>query len=114
MTHINHNLKVRRKNMRCAKTKYDMTKAFVDTFYNAADKTFGTHTANAMALDFGLVPAGDELAVAKAIVDLSSKEYGGFLHVGIFGLGNIGQALARNGHAADAVRYFTKKGENSF
>ena len=32
MTHINHNLKVRRKNMRCAKTKYDMTKAFVDTF----------------------------------------------------------------------------------
>ena len=32
MTHINHNLKVRRKNMRCAKTKYDITKAFVDSF----------------------------------------------------------------------------------
>jgi alpha-L-rhamnosidase len=97
-----------------ASLKNAIAKAFVDTFYNAADKTFGTHTANAMALDLGLVPAGDELAVAKAIVDLSSKEYGGFLHVGIFGLGNIGQALARNGHAADAVRYFTKKGENSF
>ena len=32
MAQINHNLKVRRKNMRCAKTKYDMTKAFVDSF----------------------------------------------------------------------------------
>lgn len=32
MTHINYNLKVRRKNMRCANTKYDITKAFVDSF----------------------------------------------------------------------------------
>ena len=32
MTHNNYNLKVRRKNMRCTKTKYDITKAFVDSF----------------------------------------------------------------------------------
>ena len=32
MTHINYNLKVRRKNMRCTKTKYDIAKAFVDSF----------------------------------------------------------------------------------
>lgn len=32
MTHINYNLKVHRKNIRCAKTKYDITKAFVDSF----------------------------------------------------------------------------------
>ena len=31
MTHINYNLKVRRKNMRYTKTKYDITKAFVDS-----------------------------------------------------------------------------------
>lgn len=99
---------------RFASLKGAVAKAFVDTFYNAADKTFGTHTANAMALEFGLVPAGDEEAVAKAIVDLSNKEYGGFMHVGIFGLSQIGQALARNGHAADAVRMFTKTGDNSF
>ena len=37
MTHINYDLKVRRKNMRCAKTKYDMTKAFVDTFKEAIE-----------------------------------------------------------------------------
>ena len=32
MTHINYNLKVRRKNIRCTKTKYDITKAFIDSF----------------------------------------------------------------------------------
>ena len=32
MTHINYNLKVRRKNIRCTKNKYDITKAFVDSF----------------------------------------------------------------------------------
>ena len=32
MTHINHNLKVRRKNMRCAKFECDMAKAIVDSF----------------------------------------------------------------------------------
>ena len=31
MTQINYNLKVRRKNIRCTKTKYDITKAFVDS-----------------------------------------------------------------------------------
>ena len=32
MTQINYNLKVHRKNIRCAKTKYDITKAFVGSF----------------------------------------------------------------------------------
>ena len=32
MVQINYNLKVRRKNMRCAKFECDMAKAFVDTF----------------------------------------------------------------------------------
>ena len=32
MTHINYNLKARRKNMRHAKTKYDITKAFIGSF----------------------------------------------------------------------------------
>ena len=32
MVQINYNLKVRRKNMRCTKTKYDITKAFIDSF----------------------------------------------------------------------------------
>lgn len=34
MTHINHNLKVRRKNMRCTKMECDMAKAFAGAFQN--------------------------------------------------------------------------------
>ena len=32
MTQINYKLKVHRKNIRCTKTNYDITKAFVDSF----------------------------------------------------------------------------------
>lgn len=34
MTHINYNLKVRRKNMRCTKMECDMAKAFAGAFQN--------------------------------------------------------------------------------
>lgn len=89
-------------------------KAVVDTFYNAQTKTFGSQTADAMALDYGLVPAGDNEAVAASIVRSAHQQHNDFLHVGIFGLARVGQALARNGHAADACKLFAKQGENSF
>ena len=34
MTHINYNLKMRRKNMRCTKMECDMAKAFAGAFQN--------------------------------------------------------------------------------
>ena len=37
MTHINYNLKVRRKNMRCAKMECDMAKAFAGAFRNVIE-----------------------------------------------------------------------------
>ena len=37
MTHINHNLKVRRKNMRCTKAECDMAKAFAGAFQNVIE-----------------------------------------------------------------------------
>ena len=37
MTHINHNLKVRRKNMRCAKFECDIAKAFAGAFRNVIE-----------------------------------------------------------------------------
>ena len=67
-----------------------------------------------MALDLGLVPAGDEHAVSDAIVRNIDEKYDGFIHTGIFGLGRIGQALSRYGNPEAAWRVFTKKGENSF
>ena len=94
--------------------KSEIAEAFVKTFYDRNDKTFGSQTADAMALDFGLVPAGDEKAVSDAIVRNMKEKYDGFLHTGIFGLGRIGQALSRYGNARAAWDMFTKKGENSF
>lgn len=94
--------------------KPKISNAFVHKFYDAAHHTFGSQTANAMALDFGLVPAGDEEAVAASIVRNADEQHDGFIHVGIFGMARIAQTLSDYGHAADAYRFFTKQGENSF
>ena len=94
--------------------KNQIAKAFVAEFYDRDKKTFGSQTADAMALDFGLVPAGDERAVSDAIVSNMKERYEGFMHVGIFGLGRIGQALSRYGNDKAAWELFTKTGENSF
>ena len=86
----------------------------VDSFYCDSTHSFGSQTADAMALEFGFAPEADREAIAGAIVARAHAEHHDFFNVGIFGLGNIGQALSRNGHAADAFRLFTKKGEYSF
>lgn len=94
--------------------KDKIASAFVNEFYDKDNKTFGSQTANVMALDFGLVPAGDERAVSDAIVKNMKEKYNDFMHVGIFGLGRIGQALSRFGNGKAAWDMFTKTGENSF
>lgn len=86
----------------------------VANLYNARTKTFGGQTADAMALDFGLVPKGDERAVADAMVRNMNEKFQGFMHCGIFGIARIGSMLARNGNSEAAWKMFTKKGENSF
>lgn len=82
--------------------------------YDAQKKTFGSQTADVMALDFGLVPAGDEQAVAKAVVSNMEQDSEGFINCGIFGISRIGSMLAQNGEREAAWHLFTKKGENSF
>ena len=94
--------------------KQDVKKAFISQFYDTKRKTFGCQTADAMALDFGLVPEGDEKFVSDAIVADMNQNHEGFIHTGIFGLGRIGQALSRYGNADMAWSLFTKTGENSF
>lgn len=97
-----------------AKRKTQIANEIVTTMYNPVTKTFGSQTADAMALDLGFVPAGDEAAVADAIVKNMKEFSEGFMDCGIFGLARIGSVLARNGKAEDAWKMFTKKGENSF
>ncbi len=97
-----------------ANLKEEIGKAFIAKFYDSTNKTFGSQTADAMALDFGIVPAIDRKAVSDAIVRNMHEKYHDFLHTGIFGLGRVGQALSRNGNSEAAWKAFTKKGENSF
>ena len=88
--------------------------AFIGKFYDKENHTYGSQTANAMALAYGLVPAGEEKAVSDATVRNMQEKYDNFFHTGIFGLGHIGQALSRYGNGEAAWNAFTKKGENSF
>ena len=94
--------------------KRKIAEAFVKKFYDRDKKTFGSQTADAMALDFGLVPEGEEKMVAQSIVKNADEKNNGFIQAGIFGIARIAQVLSRNGCAKEAVRLFTKRGENSF
>ena len=97
-----------------AEEKRLIVKEVVANLYNSRKKTFGSQTADAMALDFGLVPKGDEKAVADAIAQNMNDKYNGFMNCGIFGIGRVGSMLARHGNSDSAWSMFTKKGENSF
>jgi alpha-L-rhamnosidase len=97
-----------------ASLKPKIAKSLIDKYYDSNKKTFGSQTADAMALDFGLVPKGDEASVAASIVRDADERHNGFVHVGIFGLARIGQVLSDNNHGKEACRLFTKEGDNSF
>ncbi|MGV8139963.1 MAG: family 78 glycoside hydrolase catalytic domain [Mangrovibacterium sp.] len=83
-------------------------------FYDDQKKTFGSQTANVMALDLGLVPAGDEQAVARGVTRDMEQNSEGFINCGIFGIGRIGSMLARYGQSDASWELYAGKGENSF
>ncbi|MDD3061883.1 MAG: family 78 glycoside hydrolase catalytic domain [Massilibacteroides sp.] len=94
--------------------KNEIAKEIFTEMYDSKNKTFGSQTADAMALDFGLIPTEDERAVSDAIVRNMNETSEGFTDCGIFGLCRIGSMLARHGNVEAAWNLFTKKGENSF
>ena len=89
-------------------------RAFISKFYNETEETFGSQTANSLALDFGLVPDDDEKAVSDAIVKDVNEKYEGFHHTGIFGLPRIFDALARHENQETAFHILIGKGKRSF
>lgn len=88
--------------------------AIIAKFYDTELNSFGSHTANSMALDFGLVPDGKETLVANAIVKTSNEKYKGFMYAGIFGLGRIFNQLSNHQNEQAAFNILTKKGDYSF
>lgn len=99
---------------RYAKLSQAVKTAFINKFYQQRAGTFGSQTANAMALDFGLVHPGYEKKVSDAIASDAIRKHEGFLNTGIFGLQRIFNALGNYGNAATAHGMLTKKGKNSF
>ena len=97
-----------------ARLKEEIATELIAVMYDPVNKTFGSQTANAMALDFGIVPEGDEADVSRSIVENMNRHSEGFMNCGIFGLSRIGSMLAHHGNAEAAWQMFTKKGEHSF
>ncbi len=83
-------------------------------FFDRMDFTYGSQTANAMALDIGIVPEDYREKVAGSIVRNMNEEFDGFINTGIFGLARIFKVLSENGYEEEVFRLLTKTGENSF
>ena len=90
--------------------KADFNRQFLDV----ENHTYGSQTADAMALDIGIVPAEYRKEVARSIVRNIHEEFDDFLNTGIFGLARVFKVLAENGYEDEVYRLLTKTGRNSF
>ena len=75
---------------------------FIQTYYQVDKKTFGSQTADADALQFGLVPDGDEAAVARSLRDDVMEKSGGHFTGGYY-LDATAAMLAAHGYADEAA-----------
>lgn len=86
--------------------------AFNKKFYDSELQTYGTQTANAMALETGLVPDGLEGAVAKSLAELElSQKKEGHFYTGIHGAKRMFNQLSKYAYE-DAL--FTMLHKESF
>jgi alpha-L-rhamnosidase len=92
----------------------ELTAAINRHFFDPGQHTYGSQTADALALDMGIVPGEYRKAVSGSIVESIHEESDGFLNTGIFGLARIFKVLAENGYEDEAYRLLTKTGRNSF
>ncbi len=88
--------------------------AFYRNFYKESKGTFGSITANALALDFGLSNEVNINVLSDSISSYINKEKSTFLNVGIFGLSRVFQSLAQGQNEKAIYEVLTKKGFNSF
>ena len=77
--------------------------AFQTRFYDRVNHTFGSQTADAMALHFQLVPSGEKTAIVSSLVKDIQETHAGHHTVGIMGLRFLFEALTHNGHGNTAL-----------
>lgn len=83
----------------------DIKDAFNNKFYNSEEKWYGSQTASSMAMEFGLVPEGDQEAVVKSLVKDVVEIHQGHFSTGQMGGRYLHEALGNNGfgHIAKAI-----------
>lgn len=88
--------------------------SFNQKFLDTENFTYGSQTADAMALEIGIVPEELKEKVAASMVKNIHDKHDGFISTGIFGISRILKVLSDNGFEDEVFRLLTKKGENSF
>ena len=89
-------------------------KAFVTKYYHPENKTFGSQTADAIALNFSLVPKGDEAAVAENLKKDVVDKFNGHHSTGHMGTRYIYGELSRFGYGEVAQKMLNQTTYPSF
>lgn len=89
-------------------------KSFIAKFFDVKTNSFGSHTADALALNYGLFPDGKGVLVANALSKSSKEKYDGFMNSGFLGLQRLFGGLSNYNNEKMAYDILTKKGEFSF
>ncbi len=87
--------------------------AVIDRYYDRENGTFGSQTADVMALQFRVVPDGDEDRVVASLVH-DIRERDGHLNTGIMGVRYLFEVLTRHGHGELALAIMHKDSYPSF
>jgi alpha-L-rhamnosidase len=89
-------------------------RAFLARFYDPGRHTFGSQTANAMALHFGLAPSGDTAQVVGSLVCDIRETHGLHHTTGIMGVRYLFEALTRHGEGTTALALMRQDTPPSF
>lgn len=84
-------------------------KAFNQKFYAPAEMSYGSQTADSLALGLGLVPAGQESGVASSLARDVIEKHHGHLSTGITGSRWLCWALSEYGHGDVALEILRQK-----
>ena len=99
--------------VRYAEWSSEIRAAFQKSFYDRDSRSFGSQTADAMALQLGFAPQGQEAAIADSIAkDALARDT--HFTVGIMGLKCLFEVLTRYGHGELALALLRQDSYPSF
>jgi len=81
----------------------NIRQAFIERFYDASNRTFGSQAADALALAYGLAPEGHEQAIADSLARDVLEKHNGHHSTGILGSRCLYWALGEYGHGDVAM-----------